>query len=150
MDWSGTVIHTRQTFRFQIPLVVTMGALSLVGCRSKSDRSTPPPDIRAEEVKSPGEDVDDILGEPKVFPPGERCGGVQHTACEKGWVCRLDPDEGSDPLGTCVEDARVDNRRLSGIGGKCGGVAGFECAPGLVCKVVDVDQSDPMGVCVKR
>lgn len=82
--------------------------------------------------------------------PAVRCGGVAHVHCAKGYVCRLDAQESSDPQGTCIRDPRGEIRRLRGLGERCGGIAGFECASGLACKIDDVEHTDPMGTCVPR
>lgn len=83
-------------------------------------------------------------------PSPARCGGVAHVRCAKGFVCRLDAQESSDPGGTCVRDPRGEFRVLRGLGDRCGGLAGFECEAGLVCKIDDVEHTDPMGTCVTR
>lgn len=106
-----------------------------------------------------GEDEDDVsIGaardeeprEPREAESPARCGGVAHAHCAKGFACRLDAQESSDPGGTCVRDPRGEFRRLRGLGVRCGGVAGFECEAGLACEIDNVEHSDPMGTCVRR
>ncbi|MFO0614108.1 MAG: hypothetical protein U0414_16060 [Polyangiaceae bacterium] len=90
--------------------------------------------------------------EPKdeTAPAARKCGGVAHLSCENGYICRLEPDESSDPMGRCIRDPRGESRRLVGEGERCGGIAGLECEDGLACKLDDTEQSDPMGTCVAR
>jgi hypothetical protein len=100
-----------------------------------------------------GDDDDDEpiqLGPASKEKKPEKCGGVAHISCMKGYVCRLDPEESSDPMGTCVRDPRGETRRLAGVGERCAGLAGIECEDGLACKMDDAEQTDAMGTCIAR
>lgn len=141
--------------------VVTLAALSLCSAMcttpdAAAERETPsePQDLAELPALDLGEEEEDVsfgagLNLDVEADADDRCGGVAHVGCAPGYVCKLDDEDSSDPMGRCVVAPR-DTRLLRGLGERCGGIAGFQCEDDLVCKLDDVGHSDAMGTCVPR